>query len=78
MISFFLAENYVFHSTKDEKEEVDYAASDVSTAVTGANYENIEISTKMKWILQKLKKSKNESVIVFTTWYAISFFIIPI
>ena len=57
---------------------MDYAASDVSTAVAGANYENIEISMKMKWILQKLKESKNESVIVFTTWYAISFFIIPI
>ena len=78
MISFFLAENYVFYSTKDDKEEVDYVASDVSTAVAGANYENMEISTKMNWILQKLEESKNESVIVFTTWYAISSFIIPI
>ena len=67
MISFFLAENYVFYSTKDKKEEVDYATSDVSTAVAGANYENMEISTKMNWILQKLEESKNESVIVFTT-----------
>ncbi len=68
----------MFHSTKEEKEEEDYAASDVSKAVAGGNYKNMKISTKMKWILQKLVESKTESVIVFTTWYAISFFIIPI
>ncbi len=67
----------MFHSTKEDKEEVDYAASYVSTAVA-RSYANMEISTKIKWILQKLVESKTKSVIVFTTWYAISFFIISI
>ncbi len=65
-------------STLNKQKEVDYAVSDISTAVAGENYENMKISKKMKWILQKLVEFKTKSIIVFTTWYAIFFFIIPI
>lgn len=63
------------HDKQEVYTTVDKVGDNVQDIVTKTNYTDIQISTKIAWLLKMLRKYPDASIIIFSSWY---YFIIPL
>lgn len=54
---------------KQQAEDLDTIGDNVLTVVEQCDFENVEISTKIQWLMDMFAENPDKKIIVFGTWY---------